>query len=63
MQRTEVTTTIELDTEKIADLFDLEFDGWCPICKTAPVNTDEMICCNCFQIALTYHINMCGCYP
>ncbi len=58
-----VTTDAELDTGTIADLFESEFDGWCPVCKNAKINEGEVLCCDCFKMALAYHINTCGCYP
>jgi len=59
----EIETEIELDTAQIADLFEREFEGWCPVCKDQQINEGEVICCECFKAALEYHINTCGCYP
>ena len=58
-----VTAEAELGAEKIADLFELEFDGWCPACKNVTINVGETVCCSCFKEALAYHVNTCGCYP
>lgn len=54
---------VDLDTAEIANLFEKEFEGWCPVCKTETINEGEIICCSCFENAVTYHINTCGCYP
>jgi len=62
-QTVTVTTDAELSADQIADLFELEFDGWCPACKNVMINEGEVLCCACFQEALTFHINTCGCYP
>lgn len=62
-QRTEITVTVELPAETIARMFEDEFDGWCPVCKNETINLGESICCGCFEQALAYHINTCGCYP
>ena len=52
-----------LTTEQIAGLFEVEFEGWCPVCKNTKINEGEPICCECFKQALEYHVNTCGCYP
>jgi hypothetical protein len=54
---------IKLDTATITDLFEAEFWGWCHVCKNVKVNENEPVCCECFQKALEYHVNTCGCYP
>jgi len=63
MQVTTITTEIELDAAHIVDLFENEFDDWCPTCTNALINDGEVVCCDCFKAALAYHINTCGCYP
>lgn len=63
MQVIEVTAKAELDAGQIADLFEREFDGWCPACKNVIINEGEILCCECFQEALAYHINIRKCYP
>ena len=62
-QTVTVTTDAELSMCQIADLYEAEFDGWCPACKHVMINEGEVLCCACFQEALTFHINTCGCYP
>jgi len=62
-QTIETEVNIELDAAQIGDLFEAEFEGWCPVCKNAIINEGETICCSCFKTALAYHINTCGCYP
>lgn len=62
-QRIELTGIAELDAEKIAELFESEFEGWCPVCKNVTINYGETICCDCFKTVLEYHVNTCGCYP
>lgn len=62
-QTIETTGTAELDAEQIADLFEREFEGWCPVCKAVTVNVGESICCDCLKEAMAYHANTCGCWP
>jgi hypothetical protein len=61
MQNATLTVKLELEADAIEHLFELEFEGWCPICKDVCINEGETICCNCLTIALGYHVNMCGC--
>ena len=63
MQTLEVYAEVVLEAERIADLFEKEFDGWCPVCKNVTINEEEVVCCECFKSALEYHTNTCGCYP
>ena len=52
---------IELNVFQVADLFNREFDGWCPVCQNKEINLGEVVCCDCLQQALSYHVNTCGC--
>ena len=63
MQSRTVPVEIELDDVVIADLFDKEFEGWCPVCKDESINAGEIVCCGCFKEAMAYHTNTCGCQP
>ena len=63
MQRITSTSEVELDAEQIAGLFDAEFEGFCPVCMYETLNEGEVICCGCFEEALAYHTNTCGCCP
>lgn len=53
-QHITVTTSAELGTATIADLFDREFAGWCPVCKNVTIDDDEVICNHCFKEAMAY---------
>ena len=42
---------IELEAEKVADLFEQEFSGWCPVCKYERIEAGAVICDTCYAQA------------
>lgn len=53
---------LSLSMSEIADLFETEFDGWCPVCTDQRISDGQTICCECFKRALAYHSNTCECF-
>lgn len=52
---------IALSDEDIFKLSNVAYDGLCPVCCDNQINKDEVICCDCLDLAISYHKNICGC--
>ncbi len=50
----ENSITVEFCDATIEKLFRNSFDGWCPACCMNKINSDEVICDDCFDKALTF---------
>ncbi len=55
--------TAQVGLTEIQELFEAEFEGWCPVCKNATISEGEILCCDCYKKANRYHFQFCDDCP